>query len=313
MQTSSHWTAAIPFKPVATTEYKGTALTTCWNRLKEFTACSVRVGAEIEFYLEKSLSRHHEELLAKCASTLKRDGVEVSSIKRESGNCQYEVVLSPSNDPVFVAASIDYVKTALSALSQLHGCPISFAARPDWAEPPNALHISVSLIDEHGVNRFAKRRGNEAETEVMQHSIAGLCELMNPSMIFFAPKAESYGRFKNGFAEGPYKFSNAPSNVSWGGNNRTVAIRIPTSTEDPASRHLEHRVPGSDANPSLAIASILAGISYGVERCIPLTLAKAWGDGAYMADGVALARSLQEATMAYLTCVELRERINLGE
>ena len=47
-----------------------------------------------------------------------------------------------------------------------------------------------------------------------------------------------------------------------GYDNRTAALRIPES-EIPATR-IEHRVSGSDTNPYLAIAAILAGAFHGI-------------------------------------------------
>jgi glutamine synthetase len=50
--------------------------------------------------------------------------------------------------------------------------------------------------------------------------------------------------------------------ASWGINNRSVSIRVPIGPA--ASRHLEHRIAGADANPYLAAATVLAGIEYGI-------------------------------------------------
>src|SRR5262249_351421 len=56
--------------------------------------------------------------------------------------------------------------------------------------------------------------------------------------------------------------SYAPIARSWGVNNRSVAVRIPTGGAE--TRHLEHRVAGADANPYLAIAAVLAGMHKGI-------------------------------------------------
>ena len=49
---------------------------------------------------------------------------------------------------------------------------------------------------------------------------------------------------------------------TWGLDNRTVAIRIPTAPEK--DKRIEHRVSGADANPYLVMASLLSGIHYGM-------------------------------------------------
>ncbi|MEM8660416.1 MAG: glutamine synthetase, partial [Pseudomonadota bacterium] len=56
--------------------------------------------------------------------------------------------------------------------------------------------------------------------------------------------------------------SHAPTFPSWGYENRTVAIRVPASSN--TSRRLEHRVSGSDANPYLLFAVLLSAIREGI-------------------------------------------------
>jgi glutamine synthetase len=279
-----------------------------WKRLSDATSCSVCIGAEIEFYLDSAAEKYHDEILRKYSAKLARQGLP-HSVKREVGDCQYEVVLHPSYDPIFVAQGIDHIKALGSELGITEGCRFSFAAREQLLSPPSALHINVSLVNTRGCNTYAKVPGTGPETEIMQHSIAGLCEFMNASMKFFAPTEDSFKRFTRPFAGGPYAFANAPATVSWGGDNRTVAIRIPASSRDPNSRHIEHRVPCADAEPIYTIASILAGIAYGVEQCIPLRLAKVWGNAYEVSGLVPLVHSLPEAIALYEDCAELRRRL----
>ena len=49
-----------------------------------------------------------------------------------------------------------------------------------------------------------------------------------------------------------------PNAPSWGLDNRTVAVRVPTDSSD--NVRLEHRVAGADANPYLMLAAILADV-----------------------------------------------------
>jgi glutamine synthetase len=51
---------------------------------------------------------------------------------------------------------------------------------------------------------------------------------------------------------------------SWGIDNRSVAVRIPSGAS--ASRRFEHRVAGADANPYLVLAALLAGIHHGLSE-----------------------------------------------
>ena len=91
----------------------------------------------------------------------------------------------------------------------------------------------------------------------MLKAIAGLEASLQKSISTFAPNEEDYKRFKPSF--------DAPTTISWGGNNRTVALRIPASSWilEP-TRHIEHRVPAATANPYMSIIAVLAGIHYGL-------------------------------------------------
>ena len=62
--------------------------------------------------------------------------------------------------------------------------------------------------------------------------------------------------------------SDAPTNVHWAIDNRTVPCACPSS--DPANLRVENRVPGADANPYLAFAASLAcGYLGMIERIKP--------------------------------------------
>jgi glutamine synthetase len=281
------------------------------DRLEADSGCRVRVGAEVEFYLRCCPSpRRRQTLFADLDRALSAAGIQAGDVREETGPDQYEVALCHLADPLRVAADLASLKEIVVQHSARHGCLADFSPRPDPAAPPSALHVHVSLLDKSGHNVYAKARGEEAETELMQCSIAGLCALMNEAMVFFAPREKSYARFRDRFTDGPYRYSNAPATVSWGGNNRTVAVRIPTSSDDPQQRHLENRVPGADADPSLAIAATLAGVSYGIENHLPLTLEKTWGDaGDEGTGGWPFVGSLHEAIACYHAGAEVKARL----
>ena len=72
----------------------------------------------------------------------------------------------------------------------------------------------------------------------------------------FAPTVNAYTRL----APGAW----APTSATWGVDNRTCALRaIPGA---PASQRVEHRVPGADANPYLALAAALGSGLWGIEH-----------------------------------------------
>jgi glutamine synthetase len=103
-------------------------------------------------------------------------------------------------------------------------------------------------------------------------------------MAVFAPNANSYRRFVSE--------SYAPTAPIWGINNRSVSLRVPAGPA--ASRHVEHRIAGADANLYLAVATVLAGAMRGMrERLDPGPPVQ--GNGYAQAGERTLPRTWQEA------------------
>lgn len=206
------------------------------------------VAAEIEFYCDSPLKAEI------CNQLLAEANIETYGLEPERGDNQYELALKKPTIPLTAAQHIEAIKKLFPQAN--------FAAKPYPDQPGSGLHIHLSLHDKSGMNVFAKK-DDEEETITMRYVIAGLLETMLDNFAIFAPNKESYARFSNAaLREGVY--NNAPINVSWGGNNRTTAIRIPASTANPKGRHIEHRVSGADANPHAVIAAILFGAQKGI-------------------------------------------------
>ncbi len=229
------------------------------KRLVEDTGLQPIIATEIEFYFASVVD---DEWLAKISSEIRSAKIPAGEITKEKGEFQYEVALLPSPTPAMAAENLLRLKKILASYGA------DFTPKPHENQPGSGLHIHISLLDKDGKNVFEKS-GDEEETEIMLHSIGGLLATMKESMVFFAPNEESYKRFNvPAYNKQSETYNNSPVNVSWGGNNRTTAVRIPTSTVNPSMRHIEHRVAGTDADPFMVIAVILAGIHHGITQTI---------------------------------------------
>ena len=113
---------------------------------------------------------------------------------------------------------------------------------------------------------------------------------MSMSLLACGPTVNGYKRIR------PYTF--APTHVSWGADNRTVLNRCIMEPDSPANR-VEFRAPGSDANPYLAIAAVLAAGLDGIERDLdpgPMSTGDKYGDPG---DAVELPLTLAAAIEAF--------------
>jgi len=218
------------------------------------------ISFEIEFYLMGPVApddfpeRLQERLLA--------EKIPLYKVEKEKGPNQFEIALAHGPNIPGITESLVKAKTIIREYAEEIGSRASFAAKPYPNHPGSGLHMHLSLYDRQGKNVFAKH--GDGETETMLHAIGGLLAALPESMIYFAPNPESYARFIAVYHPESETYDNAPTKITWGANNRTTAIRIPESTASPENRHIEHRVPGVDADPYQVTAAILAGVHYGL-------------------------------------------------
>ena len=132
--------------------------------------------------------------------------------------------------------------------AELHGYEASFLSKPFLDQSGSGMHVHVSLFDEMENNVLVDN------SQILKQSIGGLQKIMYESFSIFAPNLNAYRRYL------PNQF--VPVNSSWGPNNRSVALRIPTG--DKKSTRIEHRVSGAEANSYLVLSSVLSGIHYGI-------------------------------------------------
>jgi len=147
-------------------------------------------------------------------------------------------------------------KTHAKVLAQRHDMLLSFMARPLAHGDGQSGHVHLSVLDANGANAFHDPQAPHGMSTTMRHFVGGLESLMPELLLLFAPNVNSFKRFVPGIF--------APIAATWGIDNRTCAIRaIPGDTD---SQRLECRVAGSDTNPYLVLAGILAAGAWGIEH-----------------------------------------------
>lgn len=183
-------------------------------------------------------------------------GLPVRTLMSEYAPGQYELTLEHRADALRAIDEAVLLKRTIRGVAARHGLRACFMAKPFEALAGSGLHLHLSLQDRGGRNLFAAEE--PAGTPLLRHAIGGLRATLAESMAVFAPTANAYRRFRTG--------SYAPVAATWGVNNRSVGLRVPAGP--PESRHVEHRVPGADANPYLVAAVVLAGALHGIEHAL---------------------------------------------
>jgi glutamine synthetase len=117
---------------------------------------------------------------------------------------------------------------------------INFSPKPFKDDYGSAMHFHVNFLTKDNSEFF------EDDTK-LNLAASGLCHYMLHTFLIFAPEENYYDRFSANMA---------PSHVSFGPNNRSVAVRIP----DSRPRRLEHRISAPSTDPYIAIYAILNSI-----------------------------------------------------
>jgi glutamine synthetase len=170
-------------------------------------------------------------------------------------------------------------KTGAKEIAAQVGMAATFMAKLDEREG-SSCHIHLSLRDGDGGAVLAGADGGPSP--VMDQVLAGELAALRELTLLLAPNINSYKRFQPG--------TFAPTAVRWGVDNRTCALRVVGHGE---SLRLEHRVPGADANPYLAVAALIAAALHGVDEA--LALEPPCTGSAYESDGPRVPSTLRDA------------------
>jgi glutamine synthetase len=193
-------------------------------------------------------------VLAAIASAAEVQQLPTGTVLAEYGPGQFEVNLHHVGDALLACDHAIRLKRLIKGVALQHGMEATFMPKPYREHAGSGAHLHVSLVDANGHNVFAAE--DPAGSPALRHAIGGLAATINDSMAVCAPTANSYRRFQ------PEAY--VPLSPSWSVNNRGVAFRVPHGP--PASRRVEHRVAGAEANPYLLAAMVLAGMHLGMTR-----------------------------------------------
>jgi glutamine synthetase len=184
--------------------------------------------------------------------------LDVDTLSHESGPAQLEINFN-HGDPLELADQVFLFKRTVRQAALKHDMYATFMAKPHADEPGSSMHLHQSVLDARtGKNIFAGKDGKFSK--LFLNHVGGLQRYLAAALPLCAPNVNSYRRL--------VPDSDAPTNVHWGIDNRTVPLRVPSS--DPSNTRIENRITGADANPYLAFAASLAcGYLGMIERLKP--------------------------------------------
>ncbi|MCF6524301.1 glutamine synthetase family protein [Streptomyces sp. JJ36] len=198
-----------------------------------------------------------EPVVRRIRREMVRAGLALETARGECHPGQYEIVFRYAEA---LAACDDHVffKNGAKQIAAAEGAALTFMPQFGAGEG-NSCHLHLSLRGEDGSPVFADPDAELGMSALMRHFVAGQLACLPEFALLMAPNVNSYKRLRAG--------GFAPSGIAWGWDNRTCAVRVVGAG---AGLRIEHRVPGGDANPYLAVAAAVAAGLYGVEHRLPL-------------------------------------------
>lgn len=185
--------------------------------------------------------------------------VPIEGLHTETGPGVYEAAIQFSEALEAADRGILF-KTGAKEIGRRFGIMPSFMAKWSQQYPGCSGHLHQSLSDGKK-NLFYEANGKHTMSKLFESYLAGQIAVAMEFAPMFWPTINSYKRLVDGFW--------APVKPTWGIDNRTASFRVIAGS--PKSTRLETRCPGSDINPYLAVAALLAAGLHGVEKNLKLT------------------------------------------
>ena len=202
-----------------------------------------------------------EKIMRPVRNCLYKMGVPVESSKGEAEAGQEELNIKYA-DALACADHHTLAKHAVKEIAWSQGHAATFLPKWDHNRVGSSSHVHMSLW-KGGENAFFDPSRELGMSEMMGHFVAGLIKYASDCITFLAPYVNSYKRFAKG--------SFAPTKTVWSVDNRTAAFRL--CGDGSKAIRIECRIGGSDMNPYLALAALLAAGLAGIEEKLPLPAA----------------------------------------
>lgn len=213
-------------------------------------------------------------------------GIPVENTKGEADAGQGEVNVRYS-EAVDMADNHVIIKNACKEIAWQKGQALTFLAKWNANMAGSSCHVHQSLWTLDGKPAFLDKDGQYGMSDMMKHYLAGLLAHAGEFTYFLAPYINSYKRFKEG--------TFAPTKAIWSLDNRTAGYRL--VGEGTKGIRVECRVGGSDLNPYLAYAAMLAAGIDGIENKLELE-PEFTGDAYKAARARGIPTALRDATVA---------------
>lgn len=245
-----------------------TILQNACQHLKDECGIEMMVGTEVEFYLFKLDEKgqpttetfdkagymdiapedHGENIRREICFTLEQMGMSPEASHHEEGPGQNEIDFHYS-DALTAADNVATFKWIVNTKAAANGLYADFSPKPIAGQAGNGMHINISYRPVNG------NAGKDTEN-LLPNILGGILKHIEEITYFLNPADNSYNRLGA---------SKAPEYISWGKENRSTLIRVPSST---STKRLELRSPDPLCNTYLVLTLLIEAAIEGIKNKI---------------------------------------------
>lgn len=285
---------AMGFEPMMATELEFYIFENAYENLRDggLSALKPISGYNEDYHLFQTTKE--EGLMRDVRNHLYAAGIPIENTKGEADAGQHEVNYKYS-DALDTADNHVIIKQGVKEIAHAKGKSVTFMAKYDHRKAGSSSHVHQSLWTLDGKPAFYDHDDPHGMSATMKHFIAGQLAHAQEITTFLAPYVNSYKRFTIGMF--------APTKAVWSADNRTAGFRV--CGEHTKAVRVECRIPGSDVNPYLCCAALLAAGLAGIEGKMELE-PEMKGDMYHAAGVREIPKNLREAAALLNTSTMLR-------
>lgn len=230
---------------------------------------TVKMGHEFEFYVVDAATKkpifegqpifataktHALPAIDNLIRVCQAQGIDIITYNVEHGPGQVEINYS-AQDGVAASDRAFIFKGTVKEYLAKEGLLATFMTKPYKGLSGSCSHFHISLLDkETGDNAFLDLADGDGLSDTCKSFIQGVLDHARAAMAIWSPTPNCYRRIR------PHTY--APSNISWGIQDRSASVRVKASKDD--ATHIEVRVPAALSNPYLVAASTIGAGLLGV-------------------------------------------------
>ncbi|AWR96987.1 glutamine synthetase [Acidianus sulfidivorans JP7] len=240
------------------------------DRLDDENKIRVMSSFEIEFYLTKDrkpyddarcfdpVAFYNNSIISDITKILNLNGIDILRVIKEYGPGQYEYDIL-FKDAMRSADEVVIFKQVAKYVASKYNVEANFMPKPFNNLAGSGLHLNLSLWKDDK-NLFYDPNDSLGLSDLAYNFIGGILEHAKALTAISAPTVNSYKRLIPG--------SWAPTKITYGYNNKSAMLRIPTSypNMDSKDKRIEYRVPDPTVNPYLLLVAVIEAGLDGIER-----------------------------------------------